>query len=115
MLNEDFMFDNNEIKEIDKSLVVLKRRLSNDGIRKAPDGVGNFAEEPCSIFKDEELVCFLVNSLSEFNQMPPFTDFKFSDRQIQNRFLAIIVQGALLFALSTQALKEKGREWDIKD
>lgn len=110
-----FDFTKTEVEGIDKLLDILKKRLKNDGVRKVPDGAGGYTEEACSIFTNDELVCFLINSLSEFNQWPHFTEFTFADAQIQNIFLDVIIQGAVLLALAAQALIEKGREFTITD
>jgi hypothetical protein len=110
-----FEFTKAEVEGIDKLLEILKKRLKNDGIRKVPDGAGGFVEEACHIFTPDELTCFLINSLSEFNQWPHFTQFTFADVQIQDIFLDIIVQGANLLALAAQTLIEKGREFTITD
>jgi len=81
-----------------------------------PDtGVGGYTEVPCVIFTTDELTCFLINSLSEFNQWPHFTNFTFADVQIQDLFADIIIQGAVLLALAAQTLIEKGREFSITD
>lgn len=110
-----FNFTQEEIGGINILLSILKKRLKNDGVRKVPDGQGGFIEEPCFVFNDTELICFLVNSLSEFNQYPHFTAFTFADDLIQTRFVDIITQGAVLVALAAQALIEKGREFSITD
>ena len=61
------------------------------------------------------LVTFVVNALSEFNQIPYFTFFTWEDTQIINEFHAILVDGAVLMALASQALIERGREYSIND
>jgi hypothetical protein len=110
-----FEFTQAETDGINILLKLLKKRLKNDGTRKVPDGNGGFIDEPCSIFSNEELICFLVNSLSEFNQWPHFTQFTFADPQIYGIFADIIIQGANLLALAAQTLIEKGREFSISD
>lgn len=110
-----FDFTKAEVDGINKLLHILKKRLKNDGVRKVPDGAGGYIEEACYIFTDDELTCFLINSLSEFNQWPHFTEFTFADAQIQGLFLDIIVQGAVLLSLAAQTLIEKGREFTITD
>lgn len=111
----EHVFTKEEVLCINKLLKILKKRLKNDGVRKVPDGEGGFIEEKCSVFSDSELICFLINSLSEFNSYPHFTNFTFSDPVICDLFLDIIIQGALLLALAAQALIEKGREFSITD
>ncbi len=57
----------------------------------------------------------MVNGLSEFNQIPHFTNFTFADPRIQTIFADVIIQGAVILALAAQALIEKGREFVITD
>lgn len=113
----EFCFTKEEIYGINLLMKVLKKRLKSDGVRRVPDpdDPSRYIEEPCPVFKDSELICFLVNGLSEFNQYPHFTNFTFADAQIQGIFLDIVVQGALILALAAQALIEKGREFSITD
>jgi len=107
-------FTQDEVYGINILLKMVKCRVKNDGTRKVREG-NTYIDVPCSIFTDTELVCFLVNSLSSFNQYPHFTQFHFSDVQIYELFAEIITQGAVLLALAAQALIEKGREFSITD
>ena len=72
-------------------------------------------DRDCAVFSNDELVAFLVSSLSEFNQFPHFTQFKFTDPQITGIFTDIILQGAQLLAYSAQAIIERGREFNFTD
>lgn len=110
-----FEFTPEEVYGVNKLLKVLNARLKNTGTKQVPDGAGGYVETQCNVFSNDELIAFLVNSLSSFNQTPHFTDFKFSDAVIYNRFLDVIMQGATLLALAAQALIEKGREFNITD
>lgn len=107
-------FTQDEVHGINVLLKMVKCRVKNDGTRKVREG-NTYVDVPCAIFTDTELICFLVNSLSSFNQYPHFTQFKFSDVQIYELFAEIIVQGAVLLALAAQALIERGREFSITD
>ena len=71
--------------------------------------------EECNVFSDEILACFLSASLSEFNMIPFFTSYSFSDEIIYKTFSHAIVEGAYILALSSQALVEKGRDFTISD
>jgi hypothetical protein len=104
-----------ETEGINKLMDIVKKRLKNDGVSKTSDGAGGYVEQTCNVFSDDEITCFLVNSLSEFNQWPHFTDFTFADAQIQGIFLDIIVQGAVLLGMAAQTLIERGREFTITD
>lgn len=107
-------FTKEEVHGINILLKVLKPRLKNDGTRKVRDG-NQYVDAPCVVFTDTELISFLINSLSSFNQYPHFTQFKFSDPQIYSLFMDVILQGAVLMALAAQALIERGREFNITD
>jgi hypothetical protein len=107
-------FTKEENNGINILLKMIKFRLKSDGTRKVRDG-DQFIDSPCSIFTDAELISFLVNSLSSFNQYPHFSQFTFADPQITGLFADIILQGGVLLALAAQALIEKGREFTITD
>lgn len=111
----DFVFTKEEVCNINKLLKVLKGRLKSDGKVKVPDGAGGYELVDCPIFNDNELICFLINSLSEFNQTPHFTKFTYADNEFCEQFMDILVQGALILALVSQALIERGREFTITD
>lgn len=111
----DFEFTEEEVIGINTLLKILKIRLKNDGTRKVPNGAGGFIDVPCAVFANSELIAFLVNSLSEFNQIPHFTSFTFADSIIYGRFADVIIQGAVILALAAQSLIEKGREFIITD
>lgn len=68
-----------------------------------------------NIFPIDQLVGFLVLSLSDFNQTPSFTYFTFEDTRTIEFFSEILISGASLYALSSQALIEKGKECQITD
>jgi len=114
---DDYTFDFSEaeVEGVNRLLKILKRRVKNDGIRRVPDGAGSYMEVECAVFSEDELICFLVGSLSEFNQTPHFTTFSFADQQIQETFMHIVTQGAALLAMAAQTLIEKGREFVITD
>ena len=107
-------FTKEEVYGINILLRILKYRLKSSGKRKIRDG-NVYTEAQCNVFSDVELISFLVNSLSSFNQYPHFTQFKFSDPQIYELFADVILQGAVVLALAAQALIEKGREFSITD
>lgn len=114
---DDYTFDftEEEVEGVNKLLKVLKRRLKSSGTRKVPDGAGGYMEVECPVFSDDELICFLINGLSEFNQTPHVSNFTFAHQQIQDIYLDIVVQGAALVGMSAQALIERGREFTMTD
>lgn len=107
-------FTKDENAGINILLQMVKFRLKSDGTRKVRVG-DQFVDSPCSIFTDAELISFLVNSLSSFNQYPHFTQFTFADPQIFGLYADVILQGGVLLALAAQALIERGREFSITD
>jgi len=110
-----YNFTKEEVLGINILLKIMKKRLKNDGVSKVPDGAGGYTEVPCPVFSNSELICFLVNGLSEFNQIPHFTNFSFADQRIQTIFADVVIQGAVILALAAQALIERGREFTITD
>lgn len=119
----DFDFSEDEINGLNILLKYLKARLRSDG--KKPkrdeygafvlDGYGDITYEDCDVFTDDMLVCFLCSSLSEFNMVPFFTSYQFSDSPIYTLFSSAIVEGAYVTALASQSLVEKGRDFTITD
>lgn len=124
-LADDVVFDfsQEEIKGINILLKLLKSRLRSTGIRPVrdefgafvTDGYGELITEECNVFDDDILVAFLCQALSEFNMVPFFTAYSFADQIIQTLFSSAIVEGAYIFALASQALVEKGRDFQISD
>lgn len=104
-----------EICGINILLHQLKCRLKNDAKAEVTDAYGNITLEDCPIFSDDELLCFLINSLSEFNQVPHFTNFRFSDQVIYERYAHVIVEGAFILAMGAQMLLEASREFTLSD
>ena len=119
----DFDFTDAELTGINILLKLLKARLQSDGQKPSRDqfgafildGYGAMVMEDCNVFSDEILACFLASSLSEFNMVPFFTSFSFGEQIIYKTFSHAIVEGALILALSSQALVEKGRDFTISD
>lgn len=102
------------IQNINKLIRVLKARLNSSG--KTPRTInGNLTYVDCDIFSIDTLVSLLGAALSDFNQVPYFTNFTFDDTEFVTQFLEILVEGATLYALSSQALIEKGREFQFTD
>jgi hypothetical protein len=110
-----FDYTQNAIRNINKLMKGLKARLNNDGKAKSTDPYGNVTYVDCSIFSVEMLTTFLSQSLTIFNETPYFTFFTFEDTQALNQFYNVIVDGATLIALASQALIERGREFSIVD
>lgn len=118
-----FNFADEEIYGINVLLKYLKSRLRSTGLRPVrdqfgafvKDAYGEFLTEECNVFDDDILVCFLCQALSEFNMIPFFTTYGFNDQIIQTMFSSAIVEGAYIFAIASQAIVEKGRDFTITD
>lgn len=110
-----FNFSQNAICNINNLLKSLKRRLKNNGKARRKDEYGNVIYKDCNIFSTDELVTFLCEALSMFNEIPHFTFFTWEDTPIIEQFHNIFVQGALYLALGAQALIERGREFQVND
>lgn len=91
----------------------LKDRKSIRSVSKDAYGADTLVE--CPVFSDDELLCFLRASLSEFNQVPHFTNFGFADPRICDQFAHVIVEGAYILGVGAQLLVEAGREFTISD
>jgi hypothetical protein len=107
-------FNEDEVYGINVLLKMLRPRLKNNGYREVMVN-GCYVKQPCSVFTDDELIAFMVNSLSTFNSTPTFTRFTFDDPVIHVIFADLIIQGAVLLALAAQTLIERGREFTLND
>jgi hypothetical protein len=110
-----FNYTQVEIYNINKLLKTLKARLNATGKSKSTDSFGNITYVDCSMFSVEMLVTFLANAITLFNEIPHFTFFTFADSSFINQFHDVLVGGAVLTALSSQALLERGAEYSISD
>lgn len=116
-LGEDpgFHYSQTSILNINKLVKTLRARLNSSGKIGLIDANGNTYYQDCDIFSVDTLVTFLAASLAEFNAIPHFTQFNFDHTSIIDLFHYILVEGATIYALSSQALIERGREWQIQD
>jgi len=124
-LGDDVVFDftQEELATLNLLLKLLKSRLSSTGVKPVrdefgafvTDGYGEILTEQCNVFDDEVLVCFLCMALSEFNMIPFFTAYTFADEIIKTLFSSAVVEGAMIYAMASQALVEKGRDFTISD
>jgi len=125
VLGDEVNFDFSEAELVGLNILLkhLKSRLRSDGKKPArdeygafiTDGYGEIVMKECNVFSDEILACFLSAALSEFNMIPFFSSFTFSDEIIYKTFSHAVVEGAYILALSSQALVEKGRDFTISD
>lgn len=110
-----FNYSQNAVRNINSLLKTIRARLRSRGKHKRIDDNGNEITATCDIFSTDELVAFLANSLSEFNEIPTFTFFTFEDTAIIEQFHAVIAQHAVIYALSSQAILERGNEHNFSD
>jgi hypothetical protein len=102
-------------RNLDWLVGLLKQRLQSSGKAKANDTHGNVIYVDVDIFAKETLETFIHLSLSDFNQVPYFTFFTMEDSKIVDTFADVLVEGAVLSALASKALIERGREFQIVD
>lgn len=110
-----FNYSQAAINNINNLLKTIKARLNSSGKVKTRDAFGNEIFVDCDIFTTDQLVVFAAASLTMFNQIPHFTFFTFENSEIMEQFHEVLVQGAVIYALSSKALIEKGREFNITD
>lgn len=116
-LGDDVGFDysQDEIFNINKLLKGVKARLNSSGKSKSTDKYGNVTYISCDIFSVESLTSLLSMSLTEWNETPHITGFSFADSNFVNQFYNSLVEGAVLLAMASQALLERGAEYTITD
>lgn len=99
----------------DNLIALLQNRLQSKGKAKSADTNGNITYIDRDIYAKETLESFIDLAISEFNQTPQFTDYTLENSRFVDCFAEILVEGATLYALSSQALIERGREFQIAD
>lgn len=102
-------------KNLDRLFNLIRLRLQSRGKVKGSDPNGNVVYVDCDIYNKEMLEAFLELSVSNFNQVPSFTNFSLADDSFVDCFAEVLVEGATIYALSSQALIERGREFQIVD
>lgn len=110
-----FNYSQTAILNINKIMELVRARLRSSGKAKKTDEHGNVTYIDCDIFSVENLTSFIVMSLSNFNQIPYFTWFTFEDTWFIDEWMAILAEGASIYAMASQALLERGREFSITD
>lgn len=98
-------------ENLDRLVGFLKNRLRSSGKEKIFDTNGNGIYIDADIYGKEVLESFLELSVSNFNQVPTFTSFTLKNDDFVDLFADVLVEGATLYALSSQALIERGREF----
>lgn len=109
-----FNYSQTAIFNINKIVKMVKARLNSSGKAKKIIN-GNVAYVDCDIFSVDMIVTFIAMSLSKFNSTPYFTYFTFEDTNFIVEFCEVLAEGASLFAEASQALIERGREFQLTD
>lgn len=102
-------------RNTDKLVGLLKQRLQSAGKAKSLDEFGNTIYIDIDIYSRAMLRAFVELSISSFNQTPYFSFFTLDDSPFVDTFAEVLVEGATLYALSSQALIERGREFQLTD
>lgn len=102
-------------RNTDKLVGLLKQRLQSAGKAKSLDKDGNTIYIDVDIYSQAMLRAFVELSVSSFNQTPHFSFFTLDDSPFVDTFAEVLVEGATLYALSSQALIERGREFQLTD
>lgn len=110
-----FSYSQIAIRNINILMAIVRARLSSSGLSKTKDEFGNDVFQSCDIFSVEQLTVFIAAALSAFNQIPTFTAFTFESTEILNIFAEVIVQHAVIYALSAKSIQERGREFGLTD
>ena len=105
------MSDSDKTANILKLLQLLRFRLNSSSKQKTTLPFGNTEYSDTEIYSTEMLVSFLEMSLCDFNMVPHFTFYSFEDTEIIDYFSSLLVEGAVIYALGSQALIECGREY----
>ncbi len=94
---------------------LVRARLADDGDVKAKDNYGNEISVKSQIYTDKQVLSYLEGSLQRLNVLLP-KGLSFEATPVEVFELAdLVVQGAVITALASRALLEKGRELAILD
>jgi hypothetical protein len=110
-----YNFSQAAINNINIIMKGVRTRLASSGLAKTTDAYGNITYQNCDIFSVDQLTAFIVGALSAFNEIPTFTAFTFESSEVINIFWEVLVQHAVIYALASKALVERGREFSITD
>jgi hypothetical protein len=116
-LGDDVPFDysQNALMNVNKLIKTVKARLNSSGKALIKDKNGNMILQDCDIYTIDQLATFVASSLTAFNEIPTFTNFSFEDTEIINQFHEVIAQHAVIYALASKQMIEKGREFAVTD
>jgi hypothetical protein len=110
-----FSYSQTALYNINKVIKMMRARLNSSGKSKSTDAYGNVIYVDCDIFSVDMLATFAAMSLNKFNSTPYFTWFHWDDSWFFTNFSEVIAEGATVFAMASQALIEKGREFQLTD
>jgi hypothetical protein len=102
-------------KNLDKLVDLVRVVLRSNGKTKSMDNDGYVFYINCDVYDRSMLETFVHLSLSNFNQIPHFTNYALDDSEFVDLFTEVLVEGVVIYALSSQALIERGREFQMID
>lgn len=101
--------------KLDYYVKLVRARLADDGTIKAKDNLGNEIYVKSQVYTDDQIHSFLEGSLQRLNTLLP-KGLSFEATPIEVFELAdLVIQGAVITALASKALVEKGREFALLD
>lgn len=112
-MNQDISREGRQ--NLERLVNLVRFRLQDKAKAKTLDLSGNVVYIDTNIYSQETLEAFIELSISNFNQTPLFTDYSVENSRFVDCFADVLVEGAVLYALSSQALLERGREFQISD
>lgn len=95
---------------------LVRARLGDNeenNVHHTHDNNGNVIHVKTNIYQDGQILQYLELSLRRFNLLFD-KDFELNDPQL-GKFTDLIVQGAVINALASKALLERGREFTMKE
>lgn len=99
--------------KIDYYIKLVRARLADDNVVKSKDSSGNDVFFKSEIYTDEQIVSYLEGSLQRLNVLlPKGLSFEATPLEIFE-LTDLVVQGAVITALASKALLEKGREFSF--
>lgn len=108
--------------ELDYYVDLVRTRLCDDGTPrpKIKDDFGNEIDAPKQVFTDEQIIKYLETSVNRLNllfDLDLILDGPVINKHSEkiHKYADLLVQGAVITALGSRALLERGREWSYED
>jgi len=110
-----FNYSQNALLNVNKVIKVMRARLNSQGKARVKDEYGNVKYIDCDIYTVPQLATFAGTAITAFNEIPHFTWFNWEDTEFVDEFLEVLAQYAVIMALASKVMLERGREFDITD